>query len=455
MSENKRKLVTVRRIDNIEPIEGADAIVVATVEGWKVVVKKGEFNVGDQCVYFEIDSFLPEGNPAWQFLVDKQGREFEGVRGHRLRTVKLRGQISQGFVVPVKALSDIDLVLNGRPEYEDLSGSPVADEISRISQYLTDGGDVRDIDFSEILGVKKWEAALPAELAGQAEGLFPSFIRKTDQERCQNLVSEIFGYEDTLVEIDTASMSEEALTTMREKGLLELVDGKWMKINRAKANRDTRFEISMKLDGSSCTAFARQRFTEPVQLEDGTFEIATENGVCSRNLQLKINEANAENTFVKVAMQSGLLGALEDMARDGREYAVQGELMGPGIQGNREDFKTFKLFVFDIFDINTGKQLAPNARIKVFRELYEAGVNPSIVFHVPVLNKNGQFTDPVQDDSGWALHELDLNNIQDLLAFAEGPSLNHLIREGVVFKSMDGQFSFKAISNKFLLKGGD
>ena len=160
MRENKRKLVTVRQIDNLEPIDGADAIEVATIEGWKVVVKKGEFKVGEQCVYFEIDSFLPEGNPAWQFLVDKQGREFEGVRGHRLRTIRLRGQLSQGFVLPLAACPEVSR------EWQRLAREELA-------------ADIRDVDFSELLGIKKWEAALPAQLAGQAEGLFPSCINRT------------------------------------------------------------------------------------------------------------------------------------------------------------------------------------------------------------------------------------------------------------------------------------
>lgn len=99
MSTINRKLVTIRTIDAIGPIEGADAIEVATIGGWNVVVKKNEVKAGDKVFYFEIDSFLPDGNPAWQFLVDKQGRTFEGRLGHRLRTVKLRGTTSQGLVL--------------------------------------------------------------------------------------------------------------------------------------------------------------------------------------------------------------------------------------------------------------------------------------------------------------------------------------------------------------------
>jgi RNA ligase (TIGR02306 family) len=133
MSENKRKLVTVRQIDNLEPIDGADAIEVATIEGWKVVVKKGEFKVGEQCVYFEIDSFLPEGNPAWQFLVDKQGREFEGVRGHRLRTIKLRGVLSQGLALPITSLLKV-VEVDGK-RYIDLSDHKVARTDENLQNY--------------------------------------------------------------------------------------------------------------------------------------------------------------------------------------------------------------------------------------------------------------------------------------------------------------------------------
>jgi RNA ligase (TIGR02306 family) len=133
MSENKRKLVTVRQIYNLEPIDGADAIEVATIEGWKVVVKKGEFKVGEQCVYFEIDSFLPEGNPAWQFLVDKQGREFEGVRGHRLRTIKLRGVLSQGLALPITSLLKV-VEVDGK-RYIDLSDHKVARTDENLQNY--------------------------------------------------------------------------------------------------------------------------------------------------------------------------------------------------------------------------------------------------------------------------------------------------------------------------------
>jgi hypothetical protein len=421
---NGRKLVTVRQINALTPIEGADAIEVATVEGWRVVVKKGEFNVGDHCVYFEIDSFLPDGNPAWQFLVDKSPRIFEGVRGHKLRTIRLRGQISQGFVMPLTALPQV------RAEWDRLClEAPHA------------GGGIRDVDFSGVLGIVKWEAQLPACLAGQAEGLFPSFIPKTDQERVQNLRARVFGYTDELVPFDTTNIPLDALEAMRNRG--ELVwneaDSKWNKVLKAQASPDDRYEVSLKLDGSSMTAFARARFAEPVMAEDG-IQNPIDTGVCSRNLQLKVSEENSGNSFVSVAIESGLLRALEKLAEDGQDLAVQGELMGPGIQGNRDELKTFQMFIFEIFDIRAGKKLAPSARRAVVKQLQELG---AAVQHAPVLH------------CGATLAELGIVDIASALKFAEGPSIKHAVREGVVFKRIDGQFSFKVISDLFLAKEKD
>lgn len=405
-----RKLVTIRAIDEINPIDGADAIEVAVFGGWTVVIKKNEFKVGDKVLYFEIDSFLPEGNPAWQFLVDKSARIFEGRNGHRLRTIKLRGQISQGLVLPLSAL----------PEGTELD---------------------MEADFAEVLGIVKWEQPLPAELAGQAEGLFPGFIRKTDQERCQNIVDEIFQYDDRKVLIDGLA-PEQADQAAILGGRLLIEDGKVYSVRLAKADPNALYEVSTKMDGSSMTVFARA--AEPSILING-FNTQIESGVCSRNLQLKVNDANAENTFVKLATESGLLRALEQLAGEGKgNVAVQGELMGPGIQGNRENLKTHQLFIFDVQFLDAGGGYLTNMeRNTFFRALYDRGVNPELVKHVPVLYE------------AVTLQELGITNVKELLAFAEGPSLNHPVREGLVFKRIDGKFSFKAISNAYLAKEKD
>jgi hypothetical protein len=99
-----RKLATVRKIDEIRPIAGADAIEAAVVGGWTVVVKRGEYTAGDLAVYLEIDSWVPTELASF---LSKGGepREFNGVRGERLRSIKLKGQISQGLLLPMSVLN--------------------------------------------------------------------------------------------------------------------------------------------------------------------------------------------------------------------------------------------------------------------------------------------------------------------------------------------------------------
>jgi hypothetical protein len=339
-----RKLASIRKINSINPIEGADAIEVATVDGWKVVVKKNEFSVGDLVVYFEIDSWVP--TKLAPFLSKgKEPREFNGIKGERLRTIKLRGQISQGLILPYAICGKI----------------------------CGEGEDV-----SELLIVQKYEAPIPAQLAGQVKSMFPSFIPKTDQERVQNIPDLVFG-----------------------------------------KYGDEEFEVSLKLDGSSCTVYYYNG----------------EVGVCSRNLELKLSEENKENSFIKTATESGII---KELIKLGRNLAFQGELMGPGIQGNREGLHTTILYIFDIYDIDNGEYLLPEERNAMLIDICGwGGDNKSQFSMVPVYRvtfKPNEF-----------------KSVDALLGYADGPSLNNPVREGLVFKHMKSDFSFKAISNQFLL----
>ena len=335
-----RKMAVIRKIDAIDPINGADAIECATIGGWKVVVKKGEFNVGDCVVYCEIDSWIP--TKLAPFLSKgKEPREFEGIKGERLRTVKLRGQLSQG------------LLLN-------------LDQVIPETHSFGEGADV-----SEYLGVIKWERPMNAQLAGMAKGNFPSLIPKTDQERVQNLVQEII------------SASEAGM----------------------------KFEVTEKLEGSSMTCY----------LIDGEF------GVCSRNLDLK---ETVENTFWQVARRDGIE---EKMREDGHfvSFAIQGELIGPGIQGNIYKLSKPEFRVFDVYNISDGCYISPSER--------QTLITMMGLLHVPVM---------VED------YELaGAGGIEGLLSFAEAKSVIQLQieREGIVFKEINGGMTFKVISNKYLL----
>ncbi len=117
--------------------------------------------------------------------------------------------------------------------------------------------------------------------------------------------------------------------------------------------------------------------------------------------------------------------------------------MGPGIQSNRENLKEHRLFVFDIFNIDEQRYMTPEERNETLDTLYNYGLDGNMVRHVPIL----------YDDI--SLDEINLTNTDELLAFAEGPSLSNPIREGLVYKRLDGKFSFKTIANNFLLKEKD
>ena len=395
-----RALASVRKIADLQPIEGADAIEVAVVDGWKVVVKRDEFKIGDLAIYMEIDSWVP--TELAPFLSKgKEPREYNGVKGERLRTIKLRGQLSQGLLLPMTVAFDWDAEeslweYKEHPDAKSEAGDPI-DHGDRLEIPLTiwavyaDEGD----DLTDALGIQKWEPVLPAQLQGQAAGMFPTdLIPKTDQERIQNCFREI---ERKARRNKTEKVWNAETQTLEEFTAVHPADF-----------REPTYEVTLKLDGSSCTIFRWE----------GELRVA------SRNLELKINDENRDNTFVAMALKIG------DSIPDG--IAVQGEVMGPGIQGNREGFKEHRFFVFDMFDIKKHEYIPPIMR----RHVCETrGLE-----HVPVIHHS--FIAPASVEEG--------------LAIAEGPSITHKIREGLVWKcNTDPSFSFKTISNQFLLKGGD
>lgn len=338
-----RKLATVRKIDEIRPIIGADAIEAAVVGGWTVVVKRGEFAVGSMAVYIEVDAWVPTELAPFLTKPGHEPKEFNGVRGERLRTVKLRGTTSQGLLLPMSVLG-----------------------------WDTNSIDIDDIglDVSDELGIQKWEAPVPAQLAGDVEGPFPTEIPKTDQTRIQNLVEELKEWQD---------------------------------------NPKFVFECTEKLDGSSMTVFVHDEHA----------------GVCSRNWELKETEGN---TLWRVTRREGLIDKIRST---GRNLALQGEIIGEGIQGNKYGISGQDFRLFDIYDIDRGDYLCPRERI-----ILATGLG---IAHVPVIS------------SEMVIQE----HVQGLLTMAEGKSTlnNKAEREGLVFKCQTfGGPSFKIVSNKWLLK---
>ena len=242
----------------------------------------------------------------------------------------------------------------------------------------TDSLDLDNLD--KILGVIKYEAPVSANLAGNAKGSFPSFIPKTNQERVQNLSRKIAASQGDL------------------------------------------FEVTYKLDGSSFTAYCNSD-------EDGIYT-----GVCSRNLELKVDETNEGNSFVKAFKDGNISHLLKHWQLISGDFiAVQGELLAPNIQGNFEGVKELTLYIYSVYNISKGCYMTPTEARECVKLL---GLN-----YVPVFDE---------------CYELNAD-VKQLLDLADGDSgLNGKYREGLVFKSLtDPNFSFKAISNRYLLKTGN
>lgn len=330
---NERQLASIQRVLEIFPIEGADQIEAARVLGWVCVVKKGEFKVGDLGVYIEIDSILPKDKPEFAFMAP---------RGYRVKTVKLRGQVSQGLLLPISDISYVDL-----------------------------SDKVEDDDVTELLGVEKYDPQIPAHLAGKVRGNFPSFISKTDQKRIQS-----------------------------SPGTLRKFAGE-------------KFYLTEKLDGSSFTCY----------LKDGTF------GVCSRNLDLLYEEpldgAEIKNAFWRAAVKLDLENKLRDL---GKNIALQGELVGPGVQQNRYKLPELDVYFFDVYDITNSKYY----EFDDFRALIE-------YFGLKTVPVVGEI---IMDHS-----------VDELVELAQEQSkIGKVTREGLVFKKAGDRVSFKVISQKYLLK---
>jgi RNA ligase (TIGR02306 family) len=151
VEEDFRKLASICIVDNIEEIIGADNIIKATVKGWTVVSKKGNFNIGDKCIYVEIDSLFPSNNPAFN--------EFKGP----IKTRVIRGIVSQGVLLPPK---------NYLPEIVDginLDDLPIGTNVTNI------------------LGITKYTE----DLVVTTDTKFPNYLPKTDEERVQNIFKKI------------------------------------------------------------------------------------------------------------------------------------------------------------------------------------------------------------------------------------------------------------------------
>lgn len=252
-----------------------------------------------------------------------------------------------------------------------------------------------EADYAEQVGVVKYEKQEVTGYAGDAKGSFPWFLQKSDQDRIQN----VYG----------------RLTNS------DLVDKE--------------FVGTLKMDGSSITVFAVDR-NKYIPDSDDVIGVDIAIGYCSRNQQLKMPETSEDGWFEKTgkfyqgAENSDLfIKASELCATTGKSLAIQGELVGKGIQGNFEKFEKYQVFAYNIYDVDAAKFVD----YKTFLE-YAALVDLQIVPEVYPAQKI------LEQDVG------------EIVQMADGKGLLANYREGVVWKQVDGNCQFKAISNKYLDK---
>lgn len=346
-----RALATIETIKDLQPIKGADRIEVATVRGWKVVVGKGLYKVGDLCVYHEIDSLCPNVEPYAKDLIKLNLRDSlneetnEIVQGYLIKTMSLKKQISQGYCVPLTVYS------------EDMQKT--------FQEYLAQNTN----DVTSLLGITLYNKP---EISEEFSSTSPrNYVPSTSLTRVQNILNTVWDY----------YLNDEV------------------------------FEVTVKLDGTSISVINHPEFK----------------GIASRN---NIISAEAKESKYNLA-------GIPLLERIPEGYSLQGELIGPKIQGNFEGLEENTVYVYNV--LNGFEYLQP-------KDVKEFCINYQLNY-VPLL---GYFT--LKDFIKTTIDTPE-ELLEAILKLADGPSsFNGQYREGLVFKSTtNSENRFKVISNKYLL----
>lgn len=395
-----RKLASIQVITSIEPIENADKIEYASVLGWHCVVKKGEFKVGDKCIYVEIDSILPSDNPIFDFMKDRK---------YRVKTIKLRGKISQGIIFPMSILP------------KDESKYSVGDDVTNI------------------LKIKKYE---PEEVIdttpnysykkGWLYNHTPGFIRGFIITHCRKLAKKLYHIPDPKKPFPTS------LVPKTDETRVQSFDPGFFIENAGKC-----FSYSEKVDGSSTTIYYYNGHV----------------GVCSRNMELPLDDGNK---YVEAINKYDLIDKLTKFCKLNKcNIALQGELLGPGVQGNKYKLDTYMIMFFNAFNIDTQRYFIESSLTQLceyfglsrvpyfdpvkFKETADAWVELS--------KDNSKLYMPIQregivvrlyDPADWIPSRT--NNGNDITI------PNPIFKGGSMLHETNNYLSFKAINPNFLIK---
>lgn len=396
-----RKLVTIQRVTDVLPIEGADAIECIKVLGWYLVSKKGEFFPGDLCVFFEVDSILPE-HEVFEFM---RSRKF------RVKTQKFRGQISQGLALRIDEV--LPLFGQGSSKtHNQVIGCEYFPFNKELPQIVLEVG----ADVTEAIGVTKYdpEGESLVSTGSQKKMLKPSFkhkywlVRRYREYKYHGMrffyrskLAKMLGLSDPFAVIGFPSFIPKTDETRVQNLAIHL-----------KLRAGDLCYITEKCEGQSLTAFRNGK----------------EFGICSRNLDMT-KEKNSN--WVKMNEKYGLFDLL---AKQERDYAIQAEIIGPGVQENIYELAELEIRVFYVYDIKAKRKL-------------------NLLDFVMFCDINGLPTVPILE-TGYRLPD----NVDAVVGLADGKSVLNpkVLREGIVivnaWEDYQGQpYSFKAISPKYEL----
>lgn len=410
---NERELAYLVQVEDITPMN-ADRLECAHIGGWHCVVGKGEFHIGDPAVYFEIDSQLPDVEPfsSMDFLRSKK---------FKIKSQKIRGEISQGLLMPVSAFGWdieclIDTIMNGNDVgVKDDEG--VIHMLNDESRFLTqrlgvtyaDPGDnsrkssgpdkyKRMAQRHPNIFKKPWAKWLMRRAWGRKVMFFffgkkkdkknswPAWVVKTDEERIQNCP--------------------------------------WI------LAKPQEWIATEKIDGTS-TTFTLYGYGRKQQFL-----------VCSRNVVFDKPDKKCyyeTNVYTEMAEKYNMEEKMKAMFNQARLankdvlfLTIQAETYGAGVQKRDYGLKDHQMAIFNI--------------IWGYKDGHTERLNP--IIGADVAKNNGLPYVPV-------IGQMSLpTSCEDVLAIAESaPSMiDGGMREGIVFRSLDGVQSFKAVSNAFLLK---
>lgn len=425
--ETERSLIRVVKIDDVITHPNADKLDIAFIGGWQCVVKRDSVVAGELAIYAEIDSLLPLINPIFSFLGERKSniKVYNDIAYSRIKTIRLRGEISQGLLLPIKDI-------------------PNSTELKI------------DDDLTELLGVLKYVNFNDNQYT----------IYEPEQTGLWgNICSFIRGNPKPIMELEWPDFLAKSKETRAQNSMFA--------ISRAIENKEE-FEVSVKLNGSSVTIFHLFR--------DYTNDTT---GVCSRNHELRTEKITYSfiqslryyisdfllkiprsirkkdlllpkwetefnlmtNHFVNFYLTSGIADSLKQYCIHNKvSLAIQGELCGPNIQSNYEELTSVNFFVYALYEIEDNTRAlayTPDKATPIIEEIIGTDDKVKRVHYIPVIAERTTLPNTMKEI---------LDSANGKLSLSDNKKKE---REGVVYKSLTSNFSFKVISNKFLLKEED